>query len=381
MAEPSARAGDFNRQSPICGADELRALEQLAKENSSEKRRELMCRLSDFLTDESDIFSDETIVLLSDILVSLVDQLDEPGRAELSRRVAPSRATPHKLARTLAMDESVNVAVPILEKSPVLRDEDLVEIAGSNSEEHVLAITRREHISGCVTDAIIDNGTMKVLRSVAENAGAEITHSGFRRLVEEAPWAEGLMQALSQRTDVPKAVVKSAIAKMPQSHRERLQRLWSEDAPRADLLVDQAAQKMSEVRLNRRRGLLEAKVAAKEIENGDLTIEEAVLQFARDERLREVAHVLACATKLPEKFIHGAMLRLDGGAIGMICRSVDLGDDAFIAIANMRCSKLRLPSSQARHWLEIYRTINAEVARRALRFSIVRTALRQAGAA
>ncbi len=205
-------------------SSELRAFGQLALERSSDKRQELMARLTDFLN--VDTYPTETVTIHGETLITLLDQIDENGRVELSQSVAPQPITPHKLAKRLAQDTSVGVGEPVLAQSPVLNDDDLVEIAGAQSEGHFLAMSKRPSLSSEVTNAIIDNGTAPVFRAVVRNKGAEISENGFVRLSSHAPATEGLAEALSKRTDIPEAVVYRVITGFPPDYRSRLEALW-----------------------------------------------------------------------------------------------------------------------------------------------------------
>ena len=73
----------------------------------------------------------------------LLDDMAEETRGEYSERVAEADQLPADVARRLAFDEA-SVAVPVLEKSTRLTDEDLVEVAETRGKEHMLAVTRRE---------------------------------------------------------------------------------------------------------------------------------------------------------------------------------------------------------------------------------------------
>ena len=68
---------ELKQQSYTDNAVELCALEQLAKEPSSDKRRELMSRLADIMTEDAHSHSDETAMLLGQNLMVLLDQVVE----------------------------------------------------------------------------------------------------------------------------------------------------------------------------------------------------------------------------------------------------------------------------------------------------------------
>ena len=348
--------------------DELQALEHLARESSSERRRELMARLSALFTEGVDAYSDENVVIFGDILLRLLDQVEEPDRAALSQRVAPCHRTPRVLVKTLAQDESMRVAEPVLSESPVLTDEDLVEIATEQSQGHLMAMSRRKQLSGTVTDAIIRRGSQPVLQSVTKNIGADITEQGYMHLAQEAPGNRGLMDALSQRADIPESVAENVIAILPPAYKTRLQYLLNGSATRRDELFNEAAKQMQKARLACHSQRLDAKVAARDIIRGNRSLDDVIQKFAGSNRPREVAVVLSLICGLPEKYVSAALLKMNGSGIALICKSIDLKDTAFEEVALMRCTRLRLPSSQATRLLQVYRSLDAMSARRTLRF-------------
>lgn len=348
--------------------DELQALEHLARETSSERRRELMARLSVLFTDGVDAYSDDNVVIFGDILLRLLDQVEEPDRAALAQRVAPCHRTPRTLVKTLAQDESVEVAEPILTKSPVLTDDDLVEIASEQSQGHLMAMSRREQLSGPVTDAIIRRGSKPVLQAVTNNSGANITEQGYLHLAQEAPGNRGLMDALSQRADIPESVAENVIAILPPAYKARLQSLLEGNSNQRDRLFDEAAKQMQDARLACHGQRLDAKVAARDVMRGNRSLDEVIHQFAGSNKPREVAVVLSMICGLPEKYVSAALLKTNGSGIALICKSIDLRDTAFEDVALMRCTRLRLPSSQATRLLQVYRSLDALSARRTLRF-------------
>jgi uncharacterized protein (DUF2336 family) len=358
---------------------ELLALERLAREPSSDKRRELMCRLADILVEQSDVNSGETVQLLGQTLVGLLDKVEESGRIELSTRVAAHALTPHRLALGLATDPSSRVAEPVLLHSPALTDDDMVEIAREHSVGHLLAMSRRARISAMLTDALIRRRSMPVSAAVASNPGAEISETGFSSLADDAPSSNGLAEALSRRTDIPESVAEKVIASLSPEHRLRLKAIWSGHNSRTDELFAEAAREMSEVRLARKRGLLEAKAATRAISAGIRSLDQVITQFAGSNRLSETAHVIAAMARLPEDAVRAALNRRNSTIIAVVCRSLNLGDTAFEEVTRMRCSMLGLPASDGNQLLQAFRALDIESARRTVRFASAKMAATRSG--
>lgn len=120
-------------------------------------------------------------------------------RAALSEQVKSSRTLPRDIAMTLARDVE-EVALPMLEHSVALTDEDLVELvqATQDNTRH-LALARRDHVSTTVSDSLIAKGGDEVAASLVENIGAELSEGGMTAIVERFPENKPLMSALVSR--------------------------------------------------------------------------------------------------------------------------------------------------------------------------------------
>lgn len=179
------------------------ALLRLAQEPSSEKRRELLRAVTDMFMQAPAAHSTESMELFGDVMRHVVDQVDVGARSELAERVAPVDHTPRILVRRLASDESIAVAGPVLRESSVLTDGDLMEIAETKGDDHLLALTGRRSLGSPVTDVIIRRGSQPVLHGLTANPGMKISERGARRLVEHAEDDNALQRNLFARTDLP----------------------------------------------------------------------------------------------------------------------------------------------------------------------------------
>ena len=81
----------------------------------------------------------------------------------------------------LARDRAIEVAGPILSQSNRLTDEDLLAIARDNSQERLLAISKRATLSEKVSDVLVTRGNRDVVLSVTQNEGARFSDTGYRQ--------------------------------------------------------------------------------------------------------------------------------------------------------------------------------------------------------
>ncbi len=107
---------------------------------------------------------------------------------------------PEAVIRQLAGDSDESVAVPVLEHSPVLSDDDLLEIIKSTPGTRSLsAISRRESVSAGVSDAIVATADEHAITDLLNNGGAQIREETLDALAEEAAHTPAWRKPLVRR--------------------------------------------------------------------------------------------------------------------------------------------------------------------------------------
>eukprot|EP00873_Tetraselmis_striata_P045182 jgi/Tetstr1/465446/TSEL_010130.t1 len=190
----------------IMANTELVNFEALALEDDMSRRNDLARNVATLFSFTSETCSDEQIETYDHVLVRLADMVEAQARAFIADRLAKLRRAPENTVRRLAQDEIV-VARPLLERSTVLRDVDLIEIARDCGDDHRMAIATREILSELVTDVLVEEGGDPVKRAVAENAGASLSSFGVSRLLDAASIDEELQLALAERGDLQEAEI------------------------------------------------------------------------------------------------------------------------------------------------------------------------------
>src|SRR2546425_1413860 len=118
-------------------------LETTLQSGSAARRHELLRRVTDLFLGGADNFSEDQILLFDDVMSRLISHIEETALAELSVRLAPVANAPVGVIRRLACDDDIVISGPVLEQSERLTDDDLVDIARSKSQEHLLKIAGR----------------------------------------------------------------------------------------------------------------------------------------------------------------------------------------------------------------------------------------------
>lgn len=120
--------------------------------------------------------------LLNSIFMTLVVEAERDIRHRLSERLADADWAPSALINIMALDE-IDIARPIIARSPVLQDHDLIRLLVQATLEHQIEIARRPRLPGAVVEAIISRDEPAVLTALASNETAEISPDAMSRLV------------------------------------------------------------------------------------------------------------------------------------------------------------------------------------------------------
>jgi uncharacterized protein (DUF2336 family) len=350
------------------------SLVDLARETSSEKRRELMQEVSNLFVDGADRHTDREILRFGEVLSLLLDQVPVDDRASLSGRVAHLERTPRDLALKLAHDEA-EVAAPILTHSRALTDDDLAHLAQHKSQDHLVAIAQRQFLTPTVTDVLVDRGNAHVLTTVTRNPGAEISDKGFGVLAVKARENKDLGEALSYRADMPPDIAEQIIASLDDAARERLQALLSGDQEMIGKLMMTARREMDTQRTDSRRSRLETKVMVQDVRQGKATASQVLDALVFKKRMLDIAFVLSELAQVPEAHVSNVLHKVNAMGIAVVCRSLEVTEPVYGRLSRLRCERLRLNTAQAEAMIRDYAELDKASADRTLRFHKVRSSV------
>ena len=149
-------------------------LEAALLHGSAQKHGEMLRQITTLFLAGSDSFNEDHIRLFDDVFGRLIEEIESRGEAELSTGSLRSKNAPIEIMRRLAKDDDITVAGPVLAQSPRLDEKDLVDIASTKGQAHLLAISGRERSKPDVADVLVLRGDRKVVRNVADNPRRQI---------------------------------------------------------------------------------------------------------------------------------------------------------------------------------------------------------------
>jgi uncharacterized protein (DUF2336 family) len=340
----------------------------LAHEPSSERRRELMRGVTDLFF-SADPSGPSELGLFDDVLDKLAGEMEAAVRAELSQRMSEAKAPPRGLMRTLASDESIEVARPILEGSSVLSDEDLIAVARLRGQDHLKAISQRPAISTAVTDAIVARGDDETLGVLLRNQGAELSRRGAETAVDRALENPELHDAVVGRDSLPVDLLNEMYFVVEARLRQQiLARNAEVDPAELDRALDAGRKQLAA-----RDGALPADYAAAEAEIRTLLKKKAVTPpvLAGFLRNRETTKFLISLCEMAEIDYHTArriLERRELDALAVVCKAADFDRSLFLTFAVLILDRESNALGRAREYGELYDALTRDVAQRTVRF-------------
>ena len=180
---------------------EMQDLLDLARDKSVNGRTRLVQVVGDLFFEESDVLNQRERDLMTDILRQLIHDVEMSVRIALADRLALEIDSPPELVTILANDD-IEVAHNILLNSEVLQDLELIEIIQHRTFEHQLTIAMRKKVSEAVSDALVETGNTKVIKTLIANDGADISDNTLEFLVNKSKTEEELQQPLLDRPEL-----------------------------------------------------------------------------------------------------------------------------------------------------------------------------------
>jgi uncharacterized protein (DUF2336 family) len=249
----------------------------------------------------ADNYSDDQVDLFDDVISRLAVKIEEQARAELAKRLAPVARAPIAVIRSLARDESIVVAAPVLTHSPRLTEEELLSIARGEGQDRLLAISKRVTVSEAVSDVLVTRGNRDVLYSVVSNDGARFSHAGFGKLVERSAGDDELSASVGLRKDIPKEHLRALVSKASEAVFQKIAAANPAAANEVNkILFDLTGHKAGTAPLAPvQRDFTQAKAHFEALQKSGKPLDQGVQQFAAAGRYEEVVVAIASLCQLP----------------------------------------------------------------------------------
>ncbi len=175
----------------------------LASDGNDDVRMELAKKINRLLPglapSEAEKIREQTIETIDTLARDKLPRV----RQILAEEIKNSTEVPMEIIKRLAQDLEVIVSAPILEYSPLLGDEDLLEIIASGTASGALeAIAKRKVVSEPVSDAIVATLDIPAVAALLVNPNAQIREDTLDEIIESAEGIDAWHRPLVMRPDL-----------------------------------------------------------------------------------------------------------------------------------------------------------------------------------
>jgi uncharacterized protein (DUF2336 family) len=366
---------------PIAELSIVDEVESAISASSAEKRLETIKRVTDLFLSSAGKLNDEQIELFDNVLERLIKTIELRAiadisagiaLAEMSAQLAPVAQAPTSVIRRLARNDEIVVAGPVLSESARLSTEDLVEIAETKGEPHLLAISGRWWLKEVVTDALLARRYPAVSRRIINNPGARVSASGFAMVLAQAESDPELAVETGIRVDLPSELRLQLLCNATEAVRTRL---LSRAPP--DLFEEiRTAIVAVSAGVNREMSKIRDFATAKRFvallsEKGELN-EATLFGFAKQRKYEETVAALAELSRSTIETIRPLMQSLRDDGVLIPCRAAGLSWETVQAVLDSRFATGRMGPHELAKVQGQFTKLTTENARRLLRFWQVR---------
>jgi uncharacterized protein (DUF2336 family) len=150
---------------------------------------------------------------------AMIMLLDDPSplvRRALSEVFASSQKAPRVVVHALAADQP-EIAMPLLARSPLLLEDDLVDLIATGQPEAQMAIAGRAMLPRPLAAAIAEVGSAQACLALLENSDADIATFSIDRIVERFGHLAAIRETMVARADLPMATRQALLSKLSQT--------------------------------------------------------------------------------------------------------------------------------------------------------------------
>ena len=305
------------------------------------------------------------------ILKFLARDVEATVRQALAESIAESPNLPTGLALDLASD-SIAIARPILERSPVLADDQLNEIVRSHAMQYALAVAGRDSVSEPLADTLIASGESDVIVRLVANDGAQISDEALCLIARDYQDNPEIQETLAQRPELPPELVDQMLGAIGEKLNWDLVTNQSIDPEEAKRLVA-ATKNRTAKKLAQQDGMVEKatlRAMHERMTSGDLSALD-ILGFLRVGDVRQFEASLSAMSGLNATKTRNLLYNMDKRCLAVLCLRAGLGTPQYAAIRmaldladrgvnEVRAQRIKYPKKTIRFVHEQYERIRKD---------------------
>lgn len=356
----------------MTGTIEAEELFRLASQKSKEGRSSLAETISDLFLEGGRVLTERERILMFDILHKIIVDVEQSVRKTLSEAIADQDDLPPDLAATFANDD-VEVAFPILSRSKVLQDFQLIEVIHHRTLEHQLAIAIRSKVSEGVCDALVETGDESVIRTLLENKNADISKKTMEYLAEQSKRVDSFQEPILRRDDLDPGLAKKMFLWVSAALRKFIIDNFQLDKSTVDDLMERVALAQGDSDSPAGNSGSNGKVdeLAQDLEKENLATTDMLLSSLKDGEVSLFLTLFAKMTGLRNTLVKRIVFEPGGDGLAIACKAVEIKSEDFLIIFDLsrkaRPGEEKKHEREVRHVTNLYEKMTPQAAKKVLR--------------
>ncbi|HEY5380509.1 MAG TPA: DUF2336 domain-containing protein [Pseudolabrys sp.] len=333
---------------------------------TAERRAVILTSITDIFVAAAPNYSEQQIDVFDDVFLRLADTIEHSARAVLAERLSKVERAPAKVSRSLANDDDIDVAGPMLQHARGLDNTTLVTVARTKPQQHLLAISRRQLLDETITDVLVERGEKPVVLSTANNPTARFSDAGYTKLVQRSEGDDELAATVGLRTDIPRAHLMRLLAQASDAVRVKLEManpamaatITEAIAEAADMILDQSG--------GWTRNYATARTHVEFLRAAGQLGESEIAEFARANKVEEAVVAISVTSRAPIDVIEKAMDQPQPEALLILAKACGMSWPAAKAILRLRSGPRAVSPAELEQCEDSYSRLKPVTARQVI---------------
>ncbi len=334
------------------------------------ERLETLRRVTDIFQQADRQYSHEQLELFDELFHQLIAEIENDAKAALAKQLCDDAQAPRRLMRTLAFDDDIRIAGPVLTRSPQLDDQTLAENARTKSQLHLLAIAARKLLSLCITDVLLQRGNEIVITRLAGNAGAELSEAGYATITERASTSAAIASSLIRCRKMPRHHYAALVARASAEVRARLNASYPGWSDTIEATVASVAERVKASHgPDATDDTLTASLAHSLHMDGRLD-EAQIGQFIATGAIHEAVFALACLARVQVSTTHTLLTQSGAEGYFVLAKTAGLHWDTVVTLAAAYAAHygVQTPKRFTTEDRDVYKLLRESTALQVLRY-------------
>jgi uncharacterized protein (DUF2336 family) len=355
----------------IAFIDLISELDTVVKSGSARRRVQILHQITGLFLSGVDRLNDQHIGVYDDIFVRLMECSGSDILARLSSAFADLASAPKHAIRNLAIHEDAAVAVPILLRSTSISETDLIEVASTRGQQHLLAIARRKSLSETLTDILVLRGDTQVCRALAKNDGARFSRRGLSKLIDAAARDDEVAESLLLRSEITTETIYGLVSKTTSAVHARLLKVASPGTRGTIEIAIESVAAQACAKKPEAVDYSQAKATVLSLNNAGRLNDSSVNRFAvRGEHTNLVA-ALSLLADVAIQTVEELVRDSDLCGLVIACRASRLNWQTTLAVIRNRKGAPPVSQRDMEQYKEIFETLFLSTAQRTIRYGSV----------